>query len=1628
MQYTVHKSRMIPSLTLTLVLSLLFTSITLDARGRRPVLEPPRDKYDKAAWIHYWQEVEREQVLARGTAASHRKRGIHNGNRVQTLFYNYGSIGKPNTEPSMEWPIGSGRGYAFEFGVLAGARVLKYQGDPTNTSDYLEIVCDGLTIAGVRGSNADNTIAPDWEPLPGYADPNQQFIPLSDAPDLDRDIYGRPDSWPERWGEVITDQETGEQIKVYYWPGEYGKGVTTADQESYYVMDDFWIKRHNAYNPRPEGSNINEEDWLWSEELSPEEFYPDTTNYVRGGLGLEVLSRGYQWTATRAQNVIFFVYELTNTGTDTLEDVYFGMYGDPHIGGANDYADDNAYYDTFLDLVYAWDHNARGEPQYFGSSAPGFFGYKFLESPGEPRDFKDNDADGLVDESMQDDIDNDGDFEPFDDFNMNGRWDPGEDINDDVGTDGIGPEDRYYPGPDPDGSEANGLPDHGEPDFDETDLDEADQIGLTAFVVKQYTAQTRTDAEYYDFLTAGIIDENFEQNEDNIFMYSSGPIIMAPNDTRRFSIAMLFGYNTQGAGDEDLPENEQNTADLYATANVMQDIYNAGYRFVKPPDKPRVTVVPGDKEVTLYWDRTAELSKDPLYGNDFEGYAIYRATDIGFNEVFDVTDAYGNPKLWTPIAKFDKENGIRGLHPIELIKGSGLHYDLGTDNGLVHSYVDRSVTNGVRYFYAVCAYDSGAVQDTIPPTETSKTIKEVYGNLELDINTVVVTPQAPSVGYVAPEIILDDSPLDGPGTGTVAVEILDPRLVPDGRTLEIRFKDTSMDEADNDGDWASFSDDTLFIPNSDYATIIVLPSTDSTIASMDEPDTLLVKRQYDPLFLKHGVVWRIDSTKLGSNKDTVFLNPFDIAIGPTAGLWDPDVDGSVNQDVGIDGCSDEYEDGFGGCSPTPIVGVFPGDDPNEDNYHPTLNPTGTEANGRPEAGEPGIDADDMDELIRNTVSFSVVDVTEPSTPITVLENQTDLEGGDGNTTLYGMQFFIENDAVEDEDDLDSTATGWVNGNCTWDPVIVVSEVNNVDGLPWPGTYQLELSDVVIDSSHNLIQGSRNPLTYTVSELLSDRRVPLQIQNNRGDSALVGGTRMTFLQFKDDSNTGDSTRTWQVEFRPRMPLVSDILSVADGIFVCTTKPDDGVSTGLHFYHRQSDTWQNWTKKNTGGALLADQIWDIETYDGRYWIATEIGPVIFDGTLWQRNIRIETLVDSLQGGIENVATDPEKTKAYASTIGIERDLQGNIWLATKFDGLIYLDYKATYNTSLDDSISVIVPPDTLPDGSEWPIPIATKEAYELFISSDNTLYLGTRGGVIVYHVSTGEWETILTDDGLPNSRVRAIDEIPGYGMVFGTEKGIAFGSQDTSGVWTFTVFDEDTGHLTNKRVLSMAYQEVDGNKYLWVGTKEGLSQLDLTADSGDLTNVTSTLHFGSFGTTTITQDGNIAAIAFSEDGTGWFGTTEGVEQRLGVDSWDTFGPEPGDVFQFKTRMPFSHFDSYQFVTSGPREDEQIVENDLSKVSVVPNPYVATAVWEPKPFLQSGRGDRKIYFINLPERCTIRIYTLSGELVRKLEHDSTVFDGSEPWDLLNNDQLEVAYGIYLYHIEAENAEHIGKLALIK
>lgn len=142
-----------------------------------------------------------------------------------------------------------------------------------------------------------------------------------------------------------------------------------------------------------------------------------------------------------------------------------------------------------------------------------------------------------------------------------------------------------------------------------------------------------------------------------------------------------------------------------------------------------------------------------------------------------------------------------------------------------------------------------------------------------------------------------------------------------------------------------------------------------------------------------------------------------------------------------------------------------------------------------------------------------------------------------------------------------------------------------------------------------------------------------------------------------------------------------------------------------------------------------------------------------------------------------------------------------------------------------------------------------------------------------------------------------------------------------------------------------------------------------------------------------------------------------------------PVEGDKFLIKTTKQFAEGDYFEFTTRSARVDFNSAKSQLDNIAVVPNPYIATAAWERRTLYQTGRGDRKIDFIKLPAVCTIRIYTITGALVKTLYKNSTADNGSLSWDLISDDGMEIAYGLYIYHVDAPNiGEHIGKFAVIK
>ena len=838
-----------------------------------------------------------------------RKVGIHNGNLVKTVFGNWGVIAQPSNQgPPLAWKYDD-NGYAGDVSILVGVELYFPRFDSALGRVVVDtvhsvVICPVDRPGGASGGETGSG-GKFWgfEPVPGYANPTLQ------EPGKGVAMSHLPETWPPFWPDHPDwiDTTTGKP----FWNGYFGKGITNADQESYFVMDD---NNDEKYNRRYG-------------------FRPDSTDSTRMGHGLFVKVRGMQWSNVLAEDGIFWIYDITNEGTTDYRRTVFGFLVGTWVGagggssGNTEWRDDLSFFDAAEDLTYSWDADKyidkSSNPKWIGSV--GYLGYGFLETPGNPFDGIDNDGDsnnpgsprfkaqdfppsplnpdgmnrvlsrfdpgpnpdfpnnkivlievkkvysqmygvyqtvyerkvvsldtlfkndtdtitvyslglpfviwpgkelveipnngidddldGLIDENFDlhyrqirktadgrvifdklnplayknyftgrglndpmiderrdDGIDNDGDWDPY--------WD-------DVGADGV-------PGTG-DFGEGDRSPTPGEPHFDATDVNESDQIGLTSFdfFVPAGAINMANDEEMWRRLAPG----NWQVPEQYITGYVEGPDFdagsgyfpLTSKQTERFSLILFMG--------EDLK-------DLYFNKRVMQGIYDANYNFPRPPEKPTLRAIAGDRKVILYWDNVAEKSFDralaEVYKNkgedvnkayDFEGYKIYKATDPNFNDARVITDGFGNPVFYKPIAQFDLKDSVVGWFPLDF---NGVKFWLGSETGIQHQFIDTDVKNGVTYYYAVVAYDKGDAELKVFPSENSKYIQITStGKLIFDKNTVSVTPNAPSAGFL-PAGTDSIRHIEGPATGNIYLYVLDPFKVKDNHTYRVVFKDSSF--------------------------------------------------------------------------------------------------------------------------------------------------------------------------------------------------------------------------------------------------------------------------------------------------------------------------------------------------------------------------------------------------------------------------------------------------------------------------------------------------------------------------------------------------------------------------------------------------------------------------------------------------------------------------------------------------------------------------------------------------------------------------------------------------------------------------------------------------------------------
>jgi hypothetical protein len=919
-----NKSRLIKLLFIAFIISLhfnnnLFAQEETDAQKNAGAGNSA--SYSGTRGYKY-RKAESAVALQQGLA-KYLRFNVHDGNLVTGGSTNSGLLAYHyvSGSPSIAWPKGPlAASYLHSAVFYVAAEVVD------ETGDTIHISSDNYRRSGAEQS-PDQSHFYGFMPLPGYFNNHQtnstqwdmegitedvgiDGVPgtrdegegdnvLQPAEDFNKNgvldksmineagwyaMSSRKDTWPEYWpqgsyaGDIRQPGQTQPDVRAGKWNGEYGAYVR-ADQESYYVMTD---AENDEFKYYPYDDPATHQSWPKG----------------KRGLGLTVEVRNYQWSSRLAEDIWISIYDVTNNGKD-LNKCVVGMLVDPDMGGS--LSGDDASFDQHEDITYAWNKagvSDKGIPT-------GYFGFAFLESPGLADDGIDNDGDGMTDESQNNNIDEDGDWKIWEDKNNNGVWDnedannngaldSGEDLNangildiellnDDVGSDGIGPDLEGYSGPDADGTEANGKPDQGEPNFGFTDNDESDQVGLTSFYLRDVQDVMANDETFWkNEIQPGNFITRPGYQRDICWIYGSGFVKFAEAEkTHRYAIALLFGNDKE---------------DILRNKKTMQVIYDEDYNFSKPPRKPLLTASAGDNQVILTWDDAAEYSKDPIYGEDFEAYYIYKSVDPNFTDTKTITDGFGNPLLFKPIAIFDKQDGLAGIHPVRI--GSeigpesdlGVSYNMGTDSGLKHHYIDKDVINGRTYYYAVVSIDKGYMPGfypdlsdregllTVSPTECSAIIQtdQLGRAIAVDKNTAIAIPMEAPAGWVVPELNEDKAVhVSGAGTGYINLEVIDAFTVKSGKTYRLEFSDdgsyTVLDSA-----YTGITSRATLRDLSTGASIVSIPDPDKNPAAQEFiADGFKINIKNDSLgIISEG--WRKGSSNLYCSNSTKELSGFQI--------------------------------------------------------------------------------------------------------------------------------------------------------------------------------------------------------------------------------------------------------------------------------------------------------------------------------------------------------------------------------------------------------------------------------------------------------------------------------------------------------------------------------------------------------------------------------------------------------------------------------------------------------------------------------------------------------------------------------------------------------------------------------
>lgn len=454
----------------------------------------------------------------------------------------------------------------------------------------------------------------------------------------------------------------------------------------------------------------------------------DVLQHATGGrpLKVQVTQTTYQWNYPTNQDIIFFLFEVKNTGTDTLFDVYLAPTADCDIGNeSGTAANDVCYFDETTNMAYQYQTSAK---EAGWSRDAGCVGFMFLESPIANKYFKAPDG-SAFEINIGDTI---GLF-AFKVFNIN--IDPPGNIEQYKELAGYNYQTGFW-------SRKDQKPAAGDQRF----MESTGPIDLLPdSTVRTIVAVIAANFNYKKGIadTVAIADLRSKAKTAKL-IYDANWLLPGPPPAPKLTITpghkrVIVGWDPllETSADPTINRNMRywnEVASDSATLAKFDPNFSAfihqGYKLYKSKDGVKY-------ELLAQWD------KDDRYIVDSTGITVVGPETLK-TAVWNIVDSCYNTVVNTWIAT-GKDSTFNWPDP------SFVTDTRGSNSGQNYSYVDEDLINGMTYYYAVRAY--GINWQSILDTAKANIIDKspTYYETSISENATPAVPRSEPSEYVAPE-------------------------------------------------------------------------------------------------------------------------------------------------------------------------------------------------------------------------------------------------------------------------------------------------------------------------------------------------------------------------------------------------------------------------------------------------------------------------------------------------------------------------------------------------------------------------------------------------------------------------------------------------------------------------------------------------------------------------------------------------------------------------------------------------------------------------------------------------------------------------------------------------------------